>query len=878
MSTPDDQRSDSPTLDDLVPSESTKLGPRRRQVADEEAAGLVESELDVLLEEWDPLVAEQIAELIRQRPQRMGRLLSGKADLDAPDPPKEQRVPMGGRAREEREGGPDASSLDALDQAPQARHRLEGEGAPVRDDPAEPFEPAQVQRSRRRAGQDEHDDVDPPASPAEAAGSPSRDARQRVTLGEEEQPTWQGLSPVEGLGQPSPDAGQRLALGEEEQATWRGTSPVEPAGVPSADPGQRMALGEEEQPTWQGPSPLEAVGSPTDRVEERVHLGEEEQVSWVGASGLESVGSPSERRGERVHLGEGEDPPPLGPSTAEGAGNPTDRAIERMIFGLGAARERGDRRATSSAGRELLEYILERALLAGMDPEDLLLDLEAAGFPEGEARRSLRSAGMRVDFEASRRKGAAPFESIDAAERMRTTPVQRGGGGGAALGGAAELSTDAAERVRRPEPRPAGGPQGNGLDGALNVPILDSAPTRSRREEVEATESPLRPGLDPVPPTRVRVAGAMSREQQAAYGEDPRFRRSRVDLVLDFVHHRFELLEVERRLFNSWSDPAAPLQAEALPRFAAGELPFGNGLLAFLLESRYAHDLNADGQLRLLGTLWKTWTHKHLREATAHAHALVRPVVDQVWAELCTAKGVKVDAGSLSALHVSPERAEKGTIRAAATPELFRIWYQGPKTPDLLGELGSGAEDGLKEVAEIFARTMQWNREARWTNVRRRFIAALPASPERTGRVLLYLERIHRAEVRAPKERPALLKALKAHLEGLQETEGARVEDRTPLAHAVSYALQQWPSLADATAEVERKPLAWRAEAQPWILDDDEAPAEEHMAWVSLVHGVNRLGGRPWTYLRDLLDAACEDRPLVARDWTPAAWWSRRRR
>ena len=876
MSTPDEPRSDAPTLDDLVPSEAAPRG-RRHRVEDEEAAGLVESELDVLLEDWDPLVAEQIAEMIRQRPQRMGRLLSGKSGLEPPEPPKERRVPMGDRSKQE-DRGRDGSSLEELDDLQQSRHRLGGEDAPDRLDLSEPFEPVQVQRSRRAVGQDEHDDVEPPASPAEAAGSPSEDPRQRIPLGEEEQPTWKGASGVESLGEPSDDASQRISLDEEEQATWRGPSPVEPAGNPATDPSWRVHLGEEEVPTWQGASPLEGVGQPSDRVEERVHLGEDEQASWIGASGMEAVGSPSVDPQQRIHLREGEDPPPPGPSTAEGAGNPTDRAIERILFGLGAARARGDQRATSSAGRELLEYILHRALLAGMDPEDLLIDLDAAGFPLAESRRSLHVAGLRVDSETRRRRGPAPFESVDAADRIRTTPVQRGGGGGAALGGAGELSTDAAERIRRAEPRPAGGPQGNGLGGAMNVPRLEGVSTRFRREEVEPTQTPLRPGIDPVPPTRMRVVGALSREQKAAYGDDPRFRKSRTDVVLDYVHHRFEFLEVERRLFTSWSDPAATPQAEALPRFAAGELPFGNGLLAFLLESRYAHDLNADAQLRLIGTVWQPWSHKALRTATASAHALVEPVVAQVWAELCGAKGVKVDPGSLNALYVSPERSEKGQIRAAATPTHFRIWYQGPKTPDLLSELGSGAEEGLKEPAELFARTMQWNRESLWTNVRRRFIAALPAAPERTGRVLLHLERIHRAEVLAPKERPALLEDFKGHLEALRGTEGARPEDRTPFAHAVSYALQQWPTLAAATAEVERQPLAWRAEAQPWILDDDEAPPQEHMDWVSLVHGVARLGGRPWTYLRDLLDAACDDRPLVPKDWTPAAWWSKKRR
>jgi len=475
---------------------------------------------------------------------------------------------------------------------------------------------------------------------------------------------------------------------------------------------------------------------------------------------------------------------------------------------------------------------------------------------ELEGASPIESAGNPTEDVAARFGFIDPFEPLPAS----------------GLSGADALSSDANDRVKRSEPRQGGRVKGtDGLAGLGAVPVLPGGVNRFRREEVSQPPPVHRPGIDPVAPMVVRMVGELSSEQRSALGDDPRHIGDRTEERLDFIHYRFERVQVERPAFLRWEDPLGTPTVAELPRFAAGDVPLGNGMLAQLLASRYQDDLGLDQQQNLLARIHKPMSRGRLRQATARACAAIQSVHGQMWDELCAAKTVQVSQTGQAAMHVQPHRQDPGRVKAAGDARHVVFWYEGPGSDSPMGQLRGKISDGLSDPEEVFGRIMETNLSGLWAHLRRRFTVALVSSPDDARRVLYACHNLERTRVRAPKELPHALAQLKKLLE---KSRAATPEPKGAYDFAVLHALALWPRLEQAELPGGGS-RPWRAEAVPWYLDEADAPPAEALTWYSLVQSCTRLGVRPWTYLHDLFDTVSTSAGIKGKDWTPAAWANR---
>jgi len=855
---------------------------------------------------------------------RLERLREGDSTASAGwTPPAGERLPMKGQEDRGAAAAP-LSTLEELRSPADAGHRMGSGGSDDAISATEPFNPETSAVARMALSPTEGGSAG--VSPVHGAGNPTDAAGARFSLGEDEPLAKGGTSPVEAAGRTTSDAGARVAIREEESITKGGTSPVESAGIPTSDATARFALGEPEAERPAGTSPLEAAGSPSG-AGQRLLRPDSSGRSAPGGSSVESAGNPSDSADARIPVGEVEEEAPTGGSSLESAGQPSDQAASafpvwpvtsvakdvRSMESVGspaqdASRRIGlgeaPRRAANAAGS------LESVGQPSEDPADRrafepvragpgqptgetyghpsdnadnrmgfgpAVGTADAGSSLGGAGRTTSDVGQRVGrIEPEELEGASPLESAgnpteDVAARFGFVdpfePLPASG-----LSGADSLSINANDRVKRSEPRQGGRAKGtDGLAGLGAVPVLPGGTNRFRREEVSQPPPVHRPGIDPVSPMVVRMMGELSSEQRTALGDDPRHIGDRTEERLDFIHYRFERLQVERPAYLPWDDPLGTPTVAELPRFAAGDVPLGNGMLAQLLASRYHDDLGLDQQQNLLARIHKPMSRGRLRTATARASALIQPVLSQMWDELCAAKKVEVSQTGHGAMHVQPHRQDPGRVKAAGDARHVVFWYEGPGSDSPMGQLRGKTVDGLADPDEVFGRIMETNVNGHWAHVRRRFTMALVSSPEDARRLLFACHNLERARAVAPREMPEALAKIKKQLE---DSRADKPQPEGAFDFAVHYALALWPRLEQAEVPAGGN-RPWRAEAVPWYLDEADAPPAESLTWYSLVQSCVRLGRRPWTYLHDLFDAIGTPAGIKAKDWTPAAWAKR---
>lgn len=767
---------------------------------------------------------------------RLERLREGDADAGAGwTPPAGERLPMKGQD-DRGAGAATRSTLEKLKSPTDAGRRM-GAGGHDDDDASatETFTPETSAAARMLLSPTEGSPEG--VSPVSGAGNPTDATAARFSLGEEESLAKGGTSPVEAAGITTSDATARFALGEVEEEAISGVSSLESAGQPSDNADNAF-------PIWPVTSvdkdvrSMESVGSPAQDARRRIGLGEAPRRAADRAGSLEGIGQPSEDPADRRAF----EPVRAGPGqpTGETYGHPSDNADNRMGFGRTVGR--GDAGSSLGGAGRTTSDVGKR--MGRIEPEEL------------EGASPLESAGNPTEDVAARFGFVDPFEPLPAS----------------GLSGADELSSDASDRVKRSEPRQGGRAKGtDGLAGLGAVPVLPGGINRFRREEVSQPPPVHRPGIDPVSPMVVRMMGELSSEQQTALGDDPRHIGDRTEERLDFIHYRFERVQVERPAYLPWNDPLGTPTVAELPRFAAGDVPLGNGMLAQLLASRYHDDLGLDQQQNLLARIHKPMSRGRLRTATSRGCALIQPVLNQMWNDLCAAKQVQVSQTGHGAMHVQPHRQDPGRVKAAGDPRHVVFWYEGPGSESPMGQLRGKAVDGLTDPDEVFGRIMETNVNGHWAHVRRRFTLALVSSPEDARRVLFACHNLERARAVAPREMPQILAKIKKQLE---DSRDANPEPKGAFDFAVLYALALWPRLEQAELPAGGN-RPWRAEAVPWYLDEADAPPAEALTWYSLVQSCVRLGIRPWTYLHELFDAVSTPAGITAKDWTPAAWAKR---
>lgn len=182
-------------------------------------------------------------------------------------------------------------------------------------------------------------------------------------------------------------------------------------------------------------------------------------------------------------------------------------------------------------------------------------------------------------------------------------------------------------------------------------------------------------------------------------------------------------------------------------------------------------------------------------------------------------------------------------------------------------------------------------------HVRRKFHAALCEAPKPAGIVITSIQQLYRIErelriskatpmqrVKVRKEKAeSILKELEIFFQELKEI----VLPQSELGKAVSYALNQWPSIKRYTevgeAEIDNNSCenSIRGIAvgrKNWLFCGSESGGKRAAILYSLIESCKRLGVEPFAYLKDVIDRVSIHPMSRIREITPKGWKEARRK
>jgi transposase len=180
-----------------------------------------------------------------------------------------------------------------------------------------------------------------------------------------------------------------------------------------------------------------------------------------------------------------------------------------------------------------------------------------------------------------------------------------------------------------------------------------------------------------------------------------------------------------------------------------------------------------------------------------------------------------------------------------------------------------------------------------WAHVRRKFHEAREQAPRTAGWLLRQLQHLYRIEARLRERRAgaALRSAERTHqsrpiVERVHRAllilkAGKRHLPQSLLGKAISYALEQWPTLGvfleDGRVEIDNNLVenAIRPTAvgkKNWLFIGEADAGQRGAILYTLVENCRRLGLDPYTYLRDVLTRLPRMTNWQVKDITPIAW------
>lgn len=180
-----------------------------------------------------------------------------------------------------------------------------------------------------------------------------------------------------------------------------------------------------------------------------------------------------------------------------------------------------------------------------------------------------------------------------------------------------------------------------------------------------------------------------------------------------------------------------------------------------------------------------------------------------------------------------------------------------------------------------------------WAHVRRKFFEAREQAPRTTAWLLRHIQHLYRIEARLREHRagPALRAAERAHqsrpvVERIHRAlvrlkASKRHLPQSLLGRAISYTLEQWPTLGVFignghieldTNLVENAIRPTAVGKKNWLFMGDATAGQRGAILYTLVENCRRLGLDPYAYLRDVLTRLPTMTNWQVKDITPAAW------
>jgi transposase len=338
-----------------------------------------------------------------------------------------------------------------------------------------------------------------------------------------------------------------------------------------------------------------------------------------------------------------------------------------------------------------------------------------------------------------------------------------------------------------------------------------------------------------------------------------------------------------------------PLPPEPLPKGMAAP-----GLLAQVVTSKFADHLPLFRQARILGRHGADLHRSTLGDWLAGCAAVLRPIYDAMCQSVRGSKVVHTDDTPVPVLDRDRDRTRTGRIwvyvgdpahpytvydatpsRARDGPQAFLKDFRGFVQADAFGGYDGLYATGATEVAC-------------WAHARRKFVDARATDPARCDHALAAIRALYAVErqargVRSDKRlslrQRESVPVLRELGEWLTATRRA-VLPKSPLAQAVTYALNQWAALnryaADGDLAIDNNPAerALRGVAvgrKNWLFWGSDAGGRTAAVLTSLTATCARHGIDPWAYLSDVLARLPSLPPARIGELLPDTWAAARR-
>ena len=741
---------------------------------------------------------------------------------------------------------------------------------------------------------------------AESYGHPSANPSERAPV--YPQPDLDAAGNVlESYGEPSASSKQRFDVYE--QPDLEAGRSIEPFGHPSLKAGQRAPVSKTPSADLlESANVLESYGTPTRRAGDRVDV--YEQPDYQAGDTMESVGDPSETAASRGPVSPAPDEATLSESqTLDAYGDPTRNVADRLElvdlpdYAVGATLHGYGDPHRSSTQRMDLDPEPE------IDPEFSTLKPIGKPLQNHAARINLDDQSDTLTDKSSLEK--ASQTSADRTSRLGRTDHDAAIDHEALAAAKLRLSTDASDRIGYINPtEPSASPLPdistnaileagrmpvsqaekdtqanvpNGLEGLMPDPRLRGH-DRMRLTEEEDFELPAELlGKIPVPPRVVQVVGPLPEDKRfTAAGDERVLKKEVIHRRMDFHYQRYEELHVHRGYYHCPFAPDEPVFKNPVPRFVAGRIPLGNGLLAQLLSSIYDDHSTIFEQAGILDRLGFALAEDHIRTGLDNATLAMQPVLEAMFAEFEAGEGrPNVDKKGVDTNRPGPRnRTVEGHFLFVSRPDArLLIHLEKGETHDLIKDVPPSRRKG-EVIRDLFRERVGYNRSGIWAGVRRRFTLALATSPREAAYALFLIHAINVASSSKHGQHSELVRRSRALRTWLDDQRGQFEDADNPLQRSILYTLTSWDRMRFVDDSDDGSPVAEPAAAKfpknyvpLWPFGDD-AEIRRATTWYSLIHTCRLLGVRPWEYLNDCFAALSKDSPIQPEQWTPRAWAS----
>ena len=402
----------------------------------------------------------------------------------------------------------------------------------------------------------------------------------------------------------------------------------------------------------------------------------------------------------------------------------------------------------------------------------------------------------------------------------------------------------------------------NGLDAALRFP-----PRLRGLEPPVYEDEPVDEGPPSLPIEALDAMLAPGQETSEAGERRERISERTFDR-LDFRWQRYLVLRVTRALYRCPVRPDLEPIVARWPAFVTETQPFGNGLVARLVEEHFYDGTLLPEIARTQSQVSAFVRAGRLAEALRHADEVLAPVYEAL-VEDVAAGTRKVDRSGVRTLCLDGRKVLDARVVGLRAECGRLLLVEGS---DEATRLSEGAHR-TKRLAEGVVRRLQGrSRAGRWGTQRKRLALALPRHPVAAARGLHLAWLVERLAQQDDATR--LHEAQRAFSSWVDHHAG---QEPSSLQRAAAFGAAHRDTLAlvgprgdrlDEAPPGPRDPtVVWRMTA--------EVSRTGSLRLASLVETCAGLGLRPWQWLAEALDASAHGRLQTPADWTPARWAAR---